>query len=113
VAGSSILKTIIQDTYTVQKYCPKVKVNAYLVGCHEGFFLFSDDLLEGRMVARNWQDCIQNLRAHPVEYEGREILKAASTPSPDDVPMTGLGHATMNGGENIPSVNGIGHTQQH
>jgi hypothetical protein len=31
------------------------------------------------------------------------ILKAASTPGPDDVP-------TMNGGENIPSVNGIGHT---
>ena len=23
-------------------------LNAYLVGCHEGFFLFSDDLLEGR-----------------------------------------------------------------
>jgi hypothetical protein len=43
-------------------------------------------------------------------YEGREILKAASTPDQDDVPMTGLGHATMNGGENIPSVNGIGHT---
>ena len=85
-------------------------LNAYLVGCHEGFFLFSDDLLEGRMVARNWQDCIQNLRVHPVEYEGREILKAASTPGSDDVPTTGLGHATMNGGENIPSVNGIGHT---
>jgi hypothetical protein len=40
-------------------------LNAYLVGCHEGFFLFSDDLLDGRMVARNWQDCIQNLRVHP------------------------------------------------
>jgi hypothetical protein len=44
-------------------------LNTYLVGCHEGFFLFSDDLLEGRMVARNRQDCIQNLRVHPVEYE--------------------------------------------
>jgi hypothetical protein len=85
-------------------------LNAYLVGCHEGFFLFSDDLLEGRMVARNWQDCIQNLRVHPVEYEGQEILKAASTPGPDDVPTTGLNHTTMNGRDDIPGLNGMGHT---
>jgi hypothetical protein len=28
-------------------------LNTYLVGCHEGFFLFSDAPLEGRMVVRN------------------------------------------------------------
>jgi hypothetical protein len=83
-------------------------LNAYLVGCHEGFFLFSDDLLEGRRVASNWQTCIQNLRVHPVEYEGQEILKAASTPGPDDAPTTGLGIRSMNGGGNAYNVNGVG-----
>ena len=72
-------------------------LNAHLVGCHEGFFLFSDDLLEGRMVARRWETCIQNLRVHPVAYEGQEILKAASTPGPDGVPTNGLAIGNMNG----------------
>ena len=81
-------------------------LNAYLVGCHEGFFLFSDDLWEGRMVARDWQTCIQNLRVHPVQYEGQDILKATSTPGPDDVPTDGLRFANMNGHGNAYNVNG-------
>lgn len=80
--------------------------NAYLVRCHEGFFLFSDDLLEGRMVARNWPTCIENLRVHPVEYEGSEILKAASTPGPDDTPTKGLGIKATNGESNTYDDNG-------
>jgi hypothetical protein len=83
-------------------------LNAYLVGCYEGFFLFSDNLLEGRLVARSWETCIQNLRVHPVEYEGQEILRAASTPGPDDAPTTGLAITTMNGEGNAYSVNGVG-----
>ncbi|KAI9874558.1 MAG: hypothetical protein M1823_007656, partial [Watsoniomyces obsoletus] len=31
-------------------------LNAYLVGAHEGFYLFSENLLEGRLVARIWQN---------------------------------------------------------
>jgi hypothetical protein len=81
-------------------------LNAYLVGCHEGFFLFSDNLLEGRMVARGWQTCIQNLRVHPVQYEGQDILKATNTPGPDDVPSDSLGFVNMNGHGNAYSVNG-------
>jgi hypothetical protein len=81
-------------------------LNAYLVGCHEGFFLFSDDLWEGRMVARDWQTCIQNLRVHPVQYEGQDILKATNTPGPDDVPTDDLGFANMNGHGYAYDVNG-------
>jgi hypothetical protein len=83
-------------------------LNAYLVACHEGFFLFSDDLLEGRMVARDWQSCIQNLRVHPVQYDGQDILKATSTPGPDDIPTDGLGFANTNGHGNANNVNGHG-----
>ena len=82
-------------------------LNAFLVGCHEGFFLFSDDLLEGRMVARDWETCIQNLRVHPVAYEGKELLKAASTPGPDYVATNGLGIQNMNGEEIAYNANGI------
>ena len=84
-------------------------LNAYLVGCPEGFFLFSDSLLEGRMVAKDWETCIRNLRVHPVEYEGQEILKAASTPGPDDVPTNGLGISNMNGEGRANHANGISH----
>ena len=88
-------------------------LNAYLVGCREGYFLFSDDLLEGRMVARDWQTCIQNLRVHPVEYQGQEILKAASTPGPDDAPTTtttGGGGTLTNGHGSYLDVNGGSHS---
>ena len=58
-------------------------LNAYLVGCPEGFYLFSEDLLEGKLVGRNWESCLNNLRAHPAAFEGQEVLRAERTPGPD------------------------------
>lgn len=58
-------------------------LNAYLVGSPEGFFLFSESLLEGRLVGRTWETCLRNLRAQPIEFEGTEILRAERTPGPD------------------------------
>lgn len=57
--------------------------NAYLVGCQEGFYLFSEDLLEGRLVGRNWDSCLNNLRTHPIAFEDENILRAEETPGPD------------------------------
>lgn len=37
-------------------------LNAYLVGCPVGFFLFRDDLSEGRFVAKDWESAIHELR---------------------------------------------------
>jgi hypothetical protein len=62
-------------------------LNAYLVGSQEGFFLFSEDLLEGRLVGRNWESCLNNLRTHPIAFEGVEVLKAERTPGPDSGSM--------------------------
>ena len=83
-------------------------LNAYLIGCQEGFFLFSDDLSEGRMVARNWDSCIQNLRVHPTVYEGQEVLKAERTPVPDSALGDGS-TSTANGiAGNAAYSNGVG-----
>lgn len=58
-------------------------LNAYLVACQEGFYLFSEDLLEGRLVGRSWESCLNNLRTHPISFEGGEVLRAERTPGPD------------------------------
>ncbi|KAK6379364.1 hypothetical protein LTS17_006282 [Exophiala oligosperma] len=61
-------------------------LNAYLVGCQEGFFLFSEDLLEGKLVGRSWETCLQNLRSQPIVFEGEEVLRAERTPGPEAAP---------------------------
>ncbi|KIW53104.1 hypothetical protein PV05_08700 [Exophiala xenobiotica] len=58
-------------------------LNAYLVGCQEGFFLFSEDLLEGKLVGRTWETCLQNLRSQPIVFECEEVLRAERTPGPE------------------------------
>ena len=57
-------------------------LNAYLVGCQEGYYLFSEDLLEGRLVGKHWESCLNNLRVHPIAFEGEGIL-LAERPGPD------------------------------
>ncbi len=58
-------------------------LNAFLVGCHEGFYLFSEDLLEGKLVARTWESCLANLQAQPMTFESDEVLGAERTPGPE------------------------------
>lgn len=58
-------------------------LNAYLIGSQEGFYLFSDDLLEGKLVGRTWPVCLQNLKTVPMVFEHDEILRAERTPGPD------------------------------
>ena len=47
----------------------------------EGFFLFSEDLNEGRFVAQTWKECIMNLKITPIVYASEEILQANRTPT--------------------------------
>ncbi|KIW65444.1 hypothetical protein PV04_07703 [Phialophora macrospora] len=60
-------------------------LDAYLVGCQEGFFLFTESLLEGKLVGRTWETCLQNLRSQPMVFEGDEVLRAERTPGPEAV----------------------------
>jgi hypothetical protein len=60
-------------------------LNAYLVGCQEGFLLFRENLLEGQLVGRSWEATLVNLRAGPMQFEGEETLRAERTPGPEDL----------------------------
>ncbi|RMZ81893.1 hypothetical protein DV738_g2054, partial [Chaetothyriales sp. CBS 135597] len=57
--------------------------DAYLVRCHEGFFLFSENLLEGQLVATSWDRCLDNLKSYPFVFDGTDRLRAERTPGPD------------------------------
>lgn len=72
-------------------------LNAYLVGCREGFYLFAENLLEGRLVSRSWEGCLENLRARPnIVFEGEQTLTAERTPGPD---LGGFGVGAQRQGE--------------
>lgn len=76
-------------------------LNAYLVSSEGGFFLFRDDLSEGRFVAPHWESAIQNLRCpSSMGFGGPGTLKATvdaqdvamgmaetSTTVPNDLPL--------------------------
>ncbi|KAI9714956.1 MAG: hypothetical protein M1812_006269 [Candelaria pacifica] len=51
-------------------------LNAFLVEAIQGFFLFADDLKEGRLVSTTWENCIVGLRAYPPVFEGQVSMKA-------------------------------------
>ena len=64
-------------------------LNAYLVRCQAGFYLFGEDLGEGRMVAQDWDTCLANLRSQPIVFAGEEVLRAESrsVSGPDQLHM--------------------------
>ncbi|EXJ56912.1 hypothetical protein A1O7_07256 [Cladophialophora yegresii CBS 114405] len=74
-----------RDIHGAQLLLRNAGLDAYLVGCQEGFFLFSDSLLEGKLVGRTWETCLQNLRSQPMVFEGDEVLRAERTPGPEAV----------------------------
>ncbi|KAI9800205.1 MAG: hypothetical protein M1825_004189 [Sarcosagium campestre] len=55
-------------------------LNAYLVATAQGFFLFQDDLRQGRLVGSTEQATLANLQTVPVSFEGAESLTAVGTP---------------------------------
>lgn len=102
----------IENHYSSSVHGPEVLskskgLNAYLVGCCEGFFLFSDDLSEGRMVSRNWDTCVSNLRAHPTTYEGQETLKAERSPGPEGMSINGVNTTSALAASSVSYSNGI------
>jgi hypothetical protein len=60
-------------------------LNAFLVGCQEGYYLFREDLLEGQLVGRTWEVTLCNLRGGPMLFEGEETLRAERTPGPEEM----------------------------
>ncbi|KAJ5960391.1 uncharacterized protein N7479_007541 [Penicillium vulpinum] len=62
-------------------------LNAYLVaatptsGTSPAFYLFSEDLTQGQLVASSWEACLQNLRSSPIMFESASPLGAIDRPS--------------------------------
>ncbi len=58
-------------------------------GAHKGYFLFSEDLGQARLVAFNWDVCVGRLQSSPLMFQTDEMLMAASTPTLGAIKMGG------------------------
>ena len=54
-------------------------LEANLAETEHGYFLFKDDLSEGKLVGSDWETCLANLQRKPMAFQGLETLKAART----------------------------------
>jgi hypothetical protein len=88
---------------------------SYLVEAREGWFLFGEDLKEGRLVSMSLERTFENLKSTPPVFDGEETLYAAAeTPRVDieakhEVLMDDrietqhpVLEAMMNGSHNLP-----------
>ena len=73
------------DIHGAQFLLRNAGLDAYLVGCQEGFFLFTESMLEGKLVGRTWETCLHHLKCQPMAFEGEEVLRAERTPGPEAV----------------------------
>ncbi|KAK4455450.1 hypothetical protein QBC34DRAFT_67994 [Podospora aff. communis PSN243] len=62
-------------------------LQSYLVECTEGYFLFAENLRQGRLVSKTAERALQNLKSSPPVFDGPETMEATETPRPlDTVP---------------------------
>lgn len=54
---------------------------AFLVQSDEGYWLFKEDLDEGRLISTCWQRCITGLTSLPMVFEGENTITAHKSPS--------------------------------
>lgn len=83
-------------------------LSSYLVETKEGWFLFADDLKQGRLVSMTLEKTFDNLRVQPPIFDSSEILEAAAaTPMADDSERLTMNDALQQTLANAsPSTNG-------
>ncbi|KAK3683872.1 hypothetical protein B0T22DRAFT_264153 [Podospora appendiculata] len=59
-------------------------LQSYLVESTEGYFLFAENLRQGRMVSKTADGALQNLKSSPPVFDGPATLVAVETPKPSD-----------------------------
>lgn len=64
-------------------------LESFLVKSSEGYYLFTEDLLSGQLVARTWEDTLANLQCSPVRFSWAQRLFAARTPDTGREPDNG------------------------
>ncbi|KAK1761482.1 hypothetical protein QBC47DRAFT_30160 [Echria macrotheca] len=55
-------------------------LQSYLVEAAEGFFLFAENLRQGRLVSQTVERTLENLKCSPPVFDGPEVMNAADTP---------------------------------
>ncbi|PKS12193.1 hypothetical protein jhhlp_001492 [Lomentospora prolificans] len=55
-------------------------LQSYLIEAAEGYFLFDENLRQGRLVSTTGEGTLQNLKSNPPVFEGPETMMAASQP---------------------------------
>lgn len=58
------------------------------------FFLFKEDLTEGQLVGSTVDNCLQNLRSAPINFEGSDVLRASER-SPECIMSAPMNDAGM------------------
>lgn len=61
---------------------------SYLVEAKEGWFLFGEDLAQGRLVATSLDRTFENLRTSPPVFDGAEVLVPVAEPAKQAVEAT-------------------------
>jgi len=77
----------IENHYPVTD--PKIRLESkglesYLVEAQEGYFLFAENLHQGRLVSRDPQRALENLKTTPPTFDGADTMAAAETPKPTE-----------------------------
>jgi hypothetical protein len=75
----------IENHYPITNVHIRLESNglqSYLVEASEGFFLFADNLRNGRLVSTDVEGALRNLQNSPPVFDGAETLVAAESPSP-------------------------------
>jgi hypothetical protein len=67
-------------------------LQSYLVEADEGFFLFAENLRQGRLVATTGERAIQNLKTSPPTFDSAHTMEAAETGTP--MPTDAHSHST-------------------
>ncbi|KAI9149139.1 hypothetical protein HJFPF1_11187 [Paramyrothecium foliicola] len=62
-------------------------LQSYLVEANEGFFLFDENLRQGRLVSQDAQRALQHLQCTPPTFDGAITLSATESPRPVESPL--------------------------
>lgn len=80
-------------------------LESYLVKTGQGYYLFPEDLMEGRLVAKTWEETLANLKISPPRLSWAQPLIARRTPG-KETPETGRESNNGTGSSALPVEDG-------
>ncbi|CAK7241935.1 MAG: hypothetical protein STHCBS139747_003408 [Sporothrix thermara] len=70
-------------------------LESYLVEAREGYFLFAENLRQGRLVSSDPQRALANLKTSPPAFDSEHTMPASSTPQPTEAVHTSTSVPSM------------------